>query len=138
LLRLKKEGKSTKEVSRAIKLLCLKLQLLLLEANGLPIEKLPKILLIKQSLFVICLKENVKQKIYQFTEILKQVLIVKPSVYIRTDIPKILELQNQEPKLKQKLHPDYDYTMAEVVWAIRYEMARTIDDVLSRRVRLLF
>jgi glycerol-3-phosphate dehydrogenase len=28
--------------------------------------------------------------------------------------------------------------MAEVVWAIRYEMARTIDDVLSRRVRLLF
>ena len=28
--------------------------------------------------------------------------------------------------------------MAEVAWAIRYEMARTIDDVLSRRVRLLF
>ena len=28
--------------------------------------------------------------------------------------------------------------MAEVVWAIRYEMARTIDDVLSTRVRLLF
>jgi glycerol-3-phosphate dehydrogenase len=27
--------------------------------------------------------------------------------------------------------------MAEVVWAIRYEMARTIDDVLSRRVRSL-
>jgi glycerol-3-phosphate dehydrogenase len=28
--------------------------------------------------------------------------------------------------------------MAEVVWAIRYEMARTIDDVLSRRVRPCF
>jgi glycerol-3-phosphate dehydrogenase len=28
--------------------------------------------------------------------------------------------------------------MAEVAWAIRYEMARTIDDVLARRVRLLF
>jgi glycerol-3-phosphate dehydrogenase len=27
--------------------------------------------------------------------------------------------------------------MAEVAWAIRYEMAR-IDDVLARRVRLLF
>ena len=25
-----------------------------------------------------------------------------------------------------------------MVWAIRYEMARTIDDVLARRVRLLF
>ncbi|MNT56092.1 hypothetical protein D3C72_1933720 [compost metagenome] len=28
--------------------------------------------------------------------------------------------------------------MAEVVWAIRYEMARTVDDILARRVRLLF
>lgn len=55
-----------------------------------------------------------------------------------TDIPKIKLLQEQEPELKEKLHPDYDYTLAEVVWAIRHEMARTIDDVLSRRVRLLF
>jgi glycerol-3-phosphate dehydrogenase len=54
-----------------------------------------------------------------------------------TDIPKIIELQNNEPELKEKLHPDYDYTMAEVAWAIRYEMARTIDDVLEG-VRLLF
>ncbi|WP_026728127.1 glycerol-3-phosphate dehydrogenase/oxidase [Flavobacterium denitrificans] len=55
-----------------------------------------------------------------------------------SDIPKILELQENEPKLKEKLHPDHEFTMAEVVWAIRYEMARTIDDVLARRVRLLF
>jgi glycerol-3-phosphate dehydrogenase len=49
-----------------------------------------------------------------------------------------MELQSNEPELKKKLHPDYEYTMAEVAWAIRYEMARTIDDVLARRVRLLF
>ena len=55
-----------------------------------------------------------------------------------TDIPKIIALQEEDPRLKEKLHPDYEYTMAEVVWAIRYEMARTIDDILSRRVRLLF
>ena len=55
-----------------------------------------------------------------------------------TDIPKILKLQEDEPFLKEKLHPDYDYTMAEVAWAIRFEMARTIEDVLARRVRLLF
>lgn len=28
--------------------------------------------------------------------------------------------------------------LAEVIWAVRYEMARTVDDVLARRVRLLF
>lgn len=55
-----------------------------------------------------------------------------------TDSAEILKLQETERELKEKLHPDYDYTLAEVVWAIRYEMARTIDDVLARRVRLLF
>ena len=28
--------------------------------------------------------------------------------------------------------------MAEVIWAIRNEMAQTVEDVLARRVRLLF
>ncbi|MBS7233467.1 glycerol-3-phosphate dehydrogenase/oxidase [Flavobacterium psychroterrae] len=55
-----------------------------------------------------------------------------------SDISKIIELQQTEPELKEKLHPDHEFTMAEVVWAIRHEMARTIDDVLARRVRLLF
>ena len=55
-----------------------------------------------------------------------------------TDIPAILQLQENEPELKEKLHSNYEYTMAEVAWAIRHEMARTIEDVLARRVRLLF
>lgn len=59
------------------------------------------------------------------------------SVY-GTDADAILQLQENESKLKEKLHPNYDYTLAEVVWAIRYEMARTVEDVLARRVRLLF
>ena len=32
----------------------------------------------------------------------------------------------------------YGYTYAEVLWAVREEMAMTVEDVLSRRVRLLF
>ncbi|MHC0447490.1 FAD-dependent oxidoreductase [Flavobacterium sp. 3-218] len=55
-----------------------------------------------------------------------------------TDIPKIMELMENEPELKERLHPNYEFTLAEVVWAIRYEMARTVDDILARRVRLLF
>ncbi|MDP5199506.1 glycerol-3-phosphate dehydrogenase/oxidase [Flavobacterium sp. DG2-3] len=55
-----------------------------------------------------------------------------------TDIPKIIELMENEPELKERLHPNYEFTLAEVVWAIRYEMARTVDDILARRVRLLF
>lgn len=40
--------------------------------------------------------------------------------------------------MAEKLHPRYDYTVAEVVWAVREEMALTLEDILARRVRLLF
>lgn len=39
--------------------------------------------------------------------------------------------------LGNPLHPALPYTGAEVVWACRMEMARTVDDVLSRRTRAL-
>jgi glycerol-3-phosphate dehydrogenase len=55
-----------------------------------------------------------------------------------TDSAAILLLQENEPELKEKLHPNYNYTLAEVIWAIREEMAITVEDVLARRVRLLF
>jgi glycerol-3-phosphate dehydrogenase len=41
------------------------------------------------------------------------------------------------PQWNVPLHPDYEYTEAQVIWAVRYEMALHLDDVLSRRLRLL-
>jgi len=42
------------------------------------------------------------------------------------------------PSLSTPLHPQLPYTGAEVVWATRHEMARTVEDVLARRTRALF
>jgi glycerol-3-phosphate dehydrogenase len=42
------------------------------------------------------------------------------------------------PKLTDRLHPDLPYTEAEVIWTVRHEMARTLEDVLARRLRALF
>lgn len=42
------------------------------------------------------------------------------------------------PELDVRLDPDFKYLKAEVVWMVKNEMARTIEDVLSRRMRLLF
>ena len=39
--------------------------------------------------------------------------------------------------LDEKLHERLPYTKAEVVWAVRHEMARTVEDVLARRLRAL-
>lgn len=46
-------------------------------------------------------------------------------------------LIDEEPELGEKLHPKLPYLKAEVVWAIRNELAQTIEDVLSRRTRAL-
>ena len=55
-----------------------------------------------------------------------------------SDEPKILNLIKENPALGEKLSPKFGYTLAEVVWAVREEMALSVEDVLARRVRLLF
>ena len=44
----------------------------------------------------------------------------------------------QDPALAVQLHPALPYIAAEVVWAVREEMARTVEDVLARHTRALF
>jgi len=55
-----------------------------------------------------------------------------------SDGEKLLTLQNERPEYAEKLHAAFDFTAADVVWAVREEMAMTVDDVLARRVRALF
>lgn len=55
-----------------------------------------------------------------------------------SDAEKIKSLISEENGLGEKLHVNYPHVKAEVVWAIREEMARTIEDVLARRIRMLF
>jgi glycerol-3-phosphate dehydrogenase len=64
--------------------------------------------------------------------------ITEPSLRVYgADAPAIQEIIRKEPALAEKLHPDLPYIGAEVVWAVREEMARTVEDVLSRRTRAL-
>ncbi len=44
----------------------------------------------------------------------------------------------QDTELAKQLHPALPYIGAEVVWAARAEMARTVEDVLARHTRALF
>lgn len=50
----------------------------------------------------------------------------------------VLELIRKDPSLTKKLTDHFPYTEAEVVWTVRAEMARTVEDVLARRLRILF
>jgi glycerol-3-phosphate dehydrogenase len=48
------------------------------------------------------------------------------------------DLMRAEPGLALSLHEALPICGAQVVWAARHEMARTVDDVLARRTRALF
>jgi glycerol-3-phosphate dehydrogenase len=61
-----------------------------------------------------------------------------PLYFYGSDLPGIMKLIEADPTLGEKLHPQYPYTKALVVWAVRNEYARRVEDVLGRRFRLLF
>jgi glycerol-3-phosphate dehydrogenase len=53
------------------------------------------------------------------------------------DAPEVQALQREDPGLAERIHPRLPVTGAQVVWAVREEMARRVDDVLARRTRAL-
>jgi len=55
-----------------------------------------------------------------------------------SDAYEIRKLIDTNPGLKEPLHAALPYVKAEVIWATRHEMARTVEDMLARRTRALF
>lgn len=55
-----------------------------------------------------------------------------------SDEPHLRRLIGSDPEMDERIHPRHEYRAAQVVWAVREEMARTVEDVLSRRIRLTF
>ncbi len=54
-----------------------------------------------------------------------------------SDAPEVEALMRSRPGWGEPLHPRLDLTPGEVAWFARFEMARTVDDVLARRSRAL-
>jgi glycerol-3-phosphate dehydrogenase len=60
------------------------------------------------------------------------------SLYVYgSDQTALKELIAERPELGERLHPGLSSIKAEVVWAVRFELARTVEDVLARRLRAL-
>lgn len=136
-----KEGKSTKEVSRSHKVFVSETGLITITGG-----KWTTYRQMAEDVMDEAIKQNqLEQRICVTTHMSIHGNMPKDQVdrsnhlYIYgSDIPIIKFLQNENPEFKEKLHPNYDFTVSEVVWAAREEMAETVEDVLARRVRLLF
>ncbi|HJT73090.1 MAG TPA: glycerol-3-phosphate dehydrogenase/oxidase, partial [Chitinophaga sp.] len=64
--------------------------------------------------------------------------LMDPLRFYGTDIDGIKALTEASPALAAPIATGYPYTKAMVVWAVRNEYARRVEDVLGRRLRLLF
>jgi len=48
------------------------------------------------------------------------------------------KILKEDVSLAEKIHTNYSFTKAQIVYAVQYEMAMGIEDILARRIRLLF
>lgn len=56
-----------------------------------------------------------------------------PLYYYGSDADSLRDLVSDNPELGNRLHERLPYTPIEVIWSARYEMARTVEDILARR-----
>ena len=55
-----------------------------------------------------------------------------------SDKMELHKLINSDNYFKKCISSNCHFTIGHVIWAVKYEMARTVEDVLARRCRLLF
>lgn len=55
-----------------------------------------------------------------------------------SDADEVRSLAEREPGMGELLHPRLPFRAAQVTWAARHELARTVEDVLARRTPSLF
>jgi glycerol-3-phosphate dehydrogenase len=54
-----------------------------------------------------------------------------------SDATGVKDVFEEAPRFGECLHPELPFRAGEVIWAVRQEMARTVEDFLSRRTRAL-
>ena len=135
----KKEGKNTKEISRSHKIFVSKNKLVTITGGKWTTYRKMAEDTIDKAIYLNLLekRECVTKNFHVHGYMLNPDLNNHLYIY-GADIPAIKALMESDKRMAEKLHPKYDYTVAEVVWAVREEMALDVEDVLARRVRLLF
>ncbi|MCR4764730.1 MAG: glycerol-3-phosphate dehydrogenase/oxidase [Bacteroidaceae bacterium] len=135
----KKEGKSAKEISRSHKIIVSDNDLITITGGkwtsyrlmaedtidkAIAMQKVPKRKCVTKRLKIHGWHENPD--------------LTNHCYIYGSDEPALHELEKEKAQYAERISPKYDFTFGEVIWAVRHEMARTLDDVLARRVRLLY
>lgn len=133
-----KEGKSTKEISRG--------HIIKLSDSGLVTITGGKWttyrqmgqdvidLIAKNFNLKISPSKTVNHRIHGYKD---NVDLTNPYYFYGSDEEKVFELIRENPELGEHISQDLNIVKAQVVWGVRHEMARTVEDFLARRTRVL-
>ena len=135
----KKEGKSSKEISRGHKIFTSQSGMVTITGGKWTSYRLMAEDTVNRAIKVAGLEPRAcvtkKLRIHGY----KNGVDLQDHLYIYgSDAEAINDLIISNPEYSKRLSAKYDYTVAEVLWAVRHEMANSVEDVLARRVRLLF
>jgi glycerol-3-phosphate dehydrogenase len=134
----KNDSNSTKEISRSHKLIVEKSKLITITGGKwttyrkMAEDTIDKVISVGALPKKRCLTEDLKIHGYA-TALQKEYRAIYGS-----DSLKIKLLEEEDPSMASLLVEGEPYTVSEVIWAARYEMARSVEDVLARRMRVLF
>ncbi|MDQ6762091.1 MAG: glycerol-3-phosphate dehydrogenase/oxidase [Bacteroidota bacterium] len=134
-----KETGNTKEISRDHKLIVSPSQLITITGGKWTTYRKMAELTVNKAIEVVGLKNSScktkKLHIHGFT---LQPLTGNSLDIYGSDQQAIRILIEENPSLNEKIIEGFPYLQAQVIWAVKHEMARTVEDVLARRIRLLF
>lgn len=133
------EGKKTKEISRSHKLIREKSGLItIIGGKWTTYRKMAQDTLDLAIRHMHVPTKDTVTETYQIHGARPDPDFTDPLYVYGTDADEIRRLIASSSVMGEKLHPDYMYTVGEVTWLIRNEMPRTLEDILARRLRILF
>lgn len=135
----KKEGSSTKEISRSHKIIVSDNNLItIIGGKWTTYRRMAEDTLKRAEDMQLIAKRPCQTKDFKIHGYKTNPNLSDHMYIYGSDEAMILDMIKNDPSIGEKIHSNYEYTIAEVLWAIREEMAQSVEDVLARRVRLLF
>jgi glycerol-3-phosphate dehydrogenase len=135
----KDNASKTKEISRSHKILISQSKLITITGGKwTTYRKMAEDAINKAVLVAGLPKVPSKSKNFRISGDAGNMVFSNPFVIYGSRGKNIHELVGQDPLLGAKLHPDLSYIKAEVIWLCRTEMVVKLEDLLARRLRVLF
>jgi len=133
------EGKKTKEISRGHKILVSKGGLItLVGGKWTTYRKMGEdVIQLAASRSGLAKKRSITKQLRIHGHTSDQVDFSHPLYWYGTDQKRIVKLIEKDPMMGEVISEKLHILKAQIIWAIREEYARTLEDCLSRRIRAL-